>query len=208
MQKGWSILFGVVLLACFVSLAISPYMGWWMPQNVASFGGDMDYLFYIILCFTGFFFILTEAPARRGHVALRPRPQPQGRASFTATTVWSCSGPSSPAAILLYIAFAQVPAWARMKSAEATSWFVYGKFKVTANANPDIVHGDGPPVGVAHALQRRSLKGEGDSTGRPTRPVRPARLGRAPGDRRHPRHQRAAHLEGRQDCASTSRRRT
>ncbi len=43
-----------------------------------------------------------------------------------------------PAGILLYIACAQVPAWAHMKSAEPTSWFVYGKFKID-NKEPDMV---------------------------------------------------------------------
>ena len=60
MGKGWSVFFGVILLACFLSLVISPFVGWWLPKNVASFGGDIDFLFYIILYLTGFFFILTE----------------------------------------------------------------------------------------------------------------------------------------------------
>ena len=34
--------------------------GWWLPENVASFGGGVDLLFYMILGFTTFFFVLTE----------------------------------------------------------------------------------------------------------------------------------------------------
>jgi cytochrome c oxidase subunit 2 len=136
--KGWSIFFGVVVLACFLSLVISPAMGWWLPKNVASFGGDVDFLFYIILFFTGFFFILTEvilvvAMWKFGHDPNRKATYVHG--NHRLEVFWTVV----PAGILLYIAFAQVPAWAHMKSAEPTSWFVYGKFKITDNANPDMV---------------------------------------------------------------------
>ena len=32
-NKGWSILFGVVMLGCTVSYAISPWMGWGLPDS-------------------------------------------------------------------------------------------------------------------------------------------------------------------------------
>ena len=60
-NKVWSILFGVVMAGCFVGFAISPLMGWWMPEGVSSHADDVDNLFYIILWITTFFFILTEA---------------------------------------------------------------------------------------------------------------------------------------------------
>ena len=59
-NKGWSVLFGVVMLGCFVGFAISPVMGWWMPEGVSSHAQDVDGLFYIILWITAFFFVLTE----------------------------------------------------------------------------------------------------------------------------------------------------
>jgi cytochrome c oxidase subunit 2 len=135
--KAWSVFFGVIILACFASLAISPFVGWWLPKNVASFGGDVDFLFYIILWFTGFFFVLTEAVLvvamwRFGHDPNRKSTYVHG--NHRLEVFWTVV----PAGILLYIAFAQVPAWARMKSAEPTSWFVYGKFKVK-NEDPDMV---------------------------------------------------------------------
>jgi cytochrome c oxidase subunit 2 len=49
------------MLATVVLWLISPAMGWWLPKNVSTFGGDVDALFYFILAITGFFFILTEA---------------------------------------------------------------------------------------------------------------------------------------------------
>ena len=51
MQKMWAVFFGVVLLASFVIWFVAPFYGWWLPDNVSSFGGDVDFLFYIILGF-------------------------------------------------------------------------------------------------------------------------------------------------------------
>jgi cytochrome c oxidase subunit 2 len=113
-SKFWSILFGAVLLACFLSLVISPFVGWWLPENVATFGGEIDYLFYVILVLTGIFFVLTEAilvwvmwkyaydPNRRAvHV----------EGNHKLEMWWTII----PGAILLYIAFAQISAWRDIK---------------------------------------------------------------------------------------------
>jgi cytochrome c oxidase subunit 2 len=113
-QKFWGILFGVVLLACFLSVALSPSLGWWLPRNVASFGGEIDYLFYVILFFTGFFFVLTEvilvyAMLQFDHDPERKAVYVEGHNKLEA--FWTII----PAAILLYIAFAQIPAWAQIK---------------------------------------------------------------------------------------------
>ena len=114
MQKGWSIFFGAVLLAELISLIVSPAMGWWLPENVSTFGGQVDYLFYVILGFTGFFFILTEAilvynmfafTHREGHKSQYV--EGNNRLELAWTIV--------PAAILLYIAFAQIQTWAEIK---------------------------------------------------------------------------------------------
>ena len=53
-QKWWSIFFGAVLLASFLLWPAAPLVGWWLPSNVASFGGEVDQLYYVILGFTGF----------------------------------------------------------------------------------------------------------------------------------------------------------
>jgi cytochrome c oxidase subunit 2 len=60
MRHFWALLFGLVLAGAFVLTAISPLMGWWIPRNVASYGGEVDMLFYVILGVTAFFFVLTE----------------------------------------------------------------------------------------------------------------------------------------------------
>ena len=61
MQKFWSIVFGAVMLGALLLFVVSPFVGWWLPKNVATFGGGIDDLFYLILIITGFFFVLTEA---------------------------------------------------------------------------------------------------------------------------------------------------
>jgi cytochrome c oxidase subunit 2 len=113
-QKWWSIVFGAVLFAELVLCMVAPLAGWWLPENVASFGGDVDDLFYIILAFTGFFFVLTEAilvyamyryAYRPGHKAVFVEGNHRLELAWTVV----------PALILLFIAFAQVKAWERIK---------------------------------------------------------------------------------------------
>jgi cytochrome c oxidase subunit 2 len=113
-QKGWSFFFGAVLLAELVSLVISPAMGWWLPENISTYGGSVDLLFYVILGFTGFFFILTEAilvynmyafAYREGHRAQYVEGNHRLELAWTIV----------PAAILLYIAYVQIETWAEIK---------------------------------------------------------------------------------------------
>ena len=114
MHRFWSALFGVVLAAGVLLFAVAPLAGWWLPQDAASYGSKVDGLFYLILAITGVTFIGTEAvlvwslwkfPAR-----------PNGKSTYThgnhkLEMIWT----AVPAAILLFIAFAQVGAWADIK---------------------------------------------------------------------------------------------
>ncbi len=117
MQKGWSILFGAVLTATVVLWIISPAMGWWLPQNVSSFGHQIDFLFYLILAITGFFFILTEAVMvyfmfrYAGEPGVRRAPMMSHSTERRIEIAWTVV----PAAILLYIAIAQVGTWEEIK---------------------------------------------------------------------------------------------
>jgi cytochrome c oxidase subunit II len=112
-HKWWSILFGVVMAAAALLFLVSPFMGWWLPKNVSSFGGQVDGLYYLILAITGFFFILTEAilvyniyrfgePGRRAHYV---------HGNHTLEVLWTVV----PAAILLLIALLQVRTWEDIK---------------------------------------------------------------------------------------------
>jgi cytochrome c oxidase subunit II len=129
-NKLWSVVFGVVMLACAMSFVVAPFVGWWMPLGASSHAESIDFLFYVIYYITAFFFILTEAilvgflwiycstpegkrPVSEGAETtgvLKPLTgflHNQHRVELAWTFV--------PAVILLYIAFAQVNAWANIK---------------------------------------------------------------------------------------------
>jgi cytochrome c oxidase subunit 2 len=113
-DKWWSVLFGGVLGASFALYAVAPFVGWWLPENVASYGWEVDYLFYVIFVLTGFFFVLTEVIlvwAMYKYVG-----KPGGKASYShgnqkLEILWTLV----PAAILVYIAVAQISAWEKIK---------------------------------------------------------------------------------------------
>jgi cytochrome c oxidase subunit 2 len=129
-NKAWSILFGVVMLACGIGFAISPWMGWWRPEGVSSHAHHVDNLFDVIMWITAFFFFLTEGilvlfmwqygssgTAKPAVSAKAEFPQllkpltallhDQHRVELAWTLV--------PALILLWIAIIQVETWATVK---------------------------------------------------------------------------------------------
>lgn len=129
-NRFWSVLFGVTMVACLVGFAISPLMGWWMPDGISTHAGDVDFLFYVILWITTFFFILTEAILIAFMWMYVSTPEGKPPVSATTDVVGFLKPLTSflhnqhrvelawtliPAAILLYIAFAQVNTWANIK---------------------------------------------------------------------------------------------
>jgi cytochrome c oxidase subunit 2 len=129
-NKAWSILFGVVMAACALSFVIAPFVGWWMPEGVSSHAWNVDFLFYVILGITAFFFLLTEGLlvafmwlyAGNGdgkHPVSHSAAYPGFLKPLTSVLsdhnriemAWTFV----PAVILLYIAFAQVNTWADIK---------------------------------------------------------------------------------------------
>jgi cytochrome c oxidase subunit 2 len=138
-QKGWSILFAVVMAACLGLWIASPFVGWGLPPGVSTHAGDIDRLYYIILGITGFFFVLTETLLVVFLWKYAGRPGGQhvfGHHADETKVYWTTFfkrifRPVSailhnqhrvelawtlvPAAILLYIAFAQVGTWAEAK---------------------------------------------------------------------------------------------
>jgi cytochrome c oxidase subunit 2 len=112
--KGWSVFFGVVLFGTFIIWFIAPFFDWWLPDNIATFGGGVDNLFYLITAFTAFFFVLTEMilvyamwkfAARPGEKAIYTHGNHRLEMMWTAV----------PAAILLFIAVAQITVWEEIK---------------------------------------------------------------------------------------------
>jgi cytochrome c oxidase subunit 2 len=122
-QKGWSIFFGVVILATFLIWFVAPSYGWWLPENVSSFGGGVDILFYVILGLTTFFFVLTEIVLVYGmwqFASPVAEPQADDRAGPKAVythgnhrleVLWT----AVPAVILLGIAVVQIRVWENIK---------------------------------------------------------------------------------------------
>jgi cytochrome c oxidase subunit 2 len=140
-NKWWAVFFGVVMVATVVMWFVAYPLGWWLPKDVSSYGHRVDFLFFLILAITGFFFILTEAllvcfmyayaggepghrPAVLGdHDAEEkvPRTSFFKRIARPVTTLihdqhrlelaWTLV----PAAILLFIAIAQIGAWEEIK---------------------------------------------------------------------------------------------
>jgi cytochrome c oxidase subunit II len=113
-QKWWAVFFGLVLLATFLIWFVAPFYGWWLPEPVSSYGPDVDYLFYVIMGFTGFFFVLTEVVLV--YAMWKFAHDPERRSTYThgnhtLELVWT----AVPAAILLFIAFAQIYAWQAIK---------------------------------------------------------------------------------------------
>ncbi len=132
MGKFWSILFGVTMLACGLSFVVAPFVGWWMPEGVSTHAAAIDNLFVVILYITGFFFFLTEALLvyfMYAYGAKDDGKPPVGEKAelpgwlkrfvvplklnnaHNIEVAWAIV----PAAILLYIAFAQIDTWASVK---------------------------------------------------------------------------------------------
>lgn len=114
MHKWWSFLFGAIMLAAALLFVVAPLFGWWLPKNVASFGGGVDNLFYLILAITGFFFILTEGILVynmykfSGPEAGRPQ---YIHGNHKLELFWTMV----PAAVLLLLAFLQIRTWENIK---------------------------------------------------------------------------------------------
>jgi cytochrome c oxidase subunit 2 len=102
------------MAGCLLLFIVSPFTGWWLPKNVATFGAGIDWLFYLILGITGFFFVLTEAilvynlyrfPAREGHRSTYVHTH------HTLELVWTLV----PGVILFLLAVVQINVWAEVK---------------------------------------------------------------------------------------------
>jgi cytochrome c oxidase subunit 2 len=127
------------MLACLALWIASPLLGMSLPMGVSTHAGHIDALYYIILGITGFFFVLTETLLVVFMWKYAGRPHGQhvfGHHAQETKVAWTTFfkrlfRPVSallhnqhrvelawtlvPAAILLYIAFAQVGTWAEAK---------------------------------------------------------------------------------------------
>jgi len=112
--KGWSVFFGVVLFGTLIIWFVAPVYGWWLPENISTFGSGIDNLFYLIFGFTGFFFVLTEMVLVYAMWKFAARPGEKAiysHGNHRLEMLWT----AVPAAILLFIAVAQITVWERIK---------------------------------------------------------------------------------------------
>ena len=89
-------------------------LNWWLPENVSTFGRDIDWLFHLIYAITAITGILVFAALIAFLVIYRDRPGRRARYTHGNTTleiVWTIV----PALILVVLTFLSVPAWSKIK---------------------------------------------------------------------------------------------
>jgi cytochrome c oxidase subunit 2 len=87
---------------------------WWLPENVSTYGQDIDYLFHLIYYITGGVFILVAATMIAFLVMYRYREGRRARyihGNTTVEIVWTVV----PTLILVVLTVLSLPAWARIK---------------------------------------------------------------------------------------------
>jgi cytochrome c oxidase subunit 2 len=89
-------------------------LDWWLPENVSTYGRDIDWLFHLIYYITGITAILVFATMIIFLVMYRDRPGRRARYTHGNTTleiVWTVV----PSLILVILTFLSVPAWSKIK---------------------------------------------------------------------------------------------
>lgn len=87
---------------------------WWLPENVSTYGRDIDWLFELIYIITGVTFILVAVAFVAFLVMYRDRPG--RRATYThGSTPLEITWTVVPSLILVVLTFLSVPAWSRIK---------------------------------------------------------------------------------------------
>lgn len=116
MRLFYTVLFLLVPIVGVWTFAIADDYGWWFPENISSFGGEIDRLFDVIMYMVGFTFIATEVLL--AWCILRYSDKSPGKADFShgnhkLELLWT----AVPALALLFIAFSQMGTWADIKYA-------------------------------------------------------------------------------------------
>ena len=89
-------------------------LSWWLPEDVSTYGKDIDFLFYLIYYITGGTFILVAAAMIAFLVLYRHREGRRATYTHGNTTleiVWTIV----PTLILVVLTVLSVPTWARIK---------------------------------------------------------------------------------------------
>jgi cytochrome c oxidase subunit 2 len=89
-------------------------LNWWLPENVSTFGRDIDWLFHLIYAITGITFILVFATML--YFIVKYRDRPGRRALYThGNTTLEIAWTVVPTLILVVLTFLSVPAWSKIK---------------------------------------------------------------------------------------------
>jgi cytochrome c oxidase subunit II len=89
-------------------------LDWWLPENVSTYGRDIDWLFELIYWITGVTFILVTVTMIAFLVMYRDRPGRRARYTHGNTALeilWTVV----PSLILVVLTFLSAPAWSRIK---------------------------------------------------------------------------------------------
>jgi len=89
-------------------------LSWWLPENVSTYGKDIDFLFHLIYYITGVVFILVAAAMIVFLVKYRHREGRRGKYTHGNTPVeivWTVV----PTIILVILTIMSLQAWARIK---------------------------------------------------------------------------------------------
>jgi cytochrome c oxidase subunit II len=98
-------------------------LDWWLPENVSTYGREIDWLFHLIYYITGVTAILVFATMLAFLVMYRDRPGRKARYTHGNTTleiVWTVV----PALILVILTLLSVPAWSKIKMTMPDTDFV------------------------------------------------------------------------------------
>jgi cytochrome c oxidase subunit 2 len=112
------LLFSLMLLAVPIlgvwTFVKAPEWQVWFPQNVSSFGGEIDHLFDLIMWMVAFTFIVTEVALAWFVWKYSAKRADKGvftHGSHKLEMLWT----AIPAVALLFIAFSQMGTWAKIK---------------------------------------------------------------------------------------------
>src|SRR5438445_1063180 len=89
-------------------------LDWWLPENVSTYGAEIDWLFHLIYYITGATFVLVFVTMLVFIVMYRDRPGRTARYTHGNTPLeiaWTIV----PALILVILTALSVPAWSRIK---------------------------------------------------------------------------------------------
>ncbi len=89
-------------------------LDWWLPENVSTYGRDIDWLFHLIYWITGITFILVSVVMVAFLVMYRDRPGRRARYTH-GNTALEIAWTVVPSLILVVLTFLSAPAWSRIK---------------------------------------------------------------------------------------------